>query len=117
VIPLLAASAVGLLACATPELPPPSAAPSAVPARPLTREAPARSGPGGVNIDDLIEAHKHSDLDGDGIVDYYDNCPYTANPDQADRDHDGVGDACPAPKGPGLPRSTSCFLGRRAFMR
>lgn len=34
------------------------------------------------------------DTDGDGIVDSSDNCPTIANADQADADHDGLGDAC-----------------------
>src|SRR5205823_4492392 len=34
------------------------------------------------------------DADGDGIPNNLDNCPFTANPDQADRDGDGIGDAC-----------------------
>jgi CSLREA domain-containing protein len=34
------------------------------------------------------------DADGDGVVNAADNCPSVANPDQADADHDGVGDAC-----------------------
>jgi PKD repeat protein len=36
------------------------------------------------------------DRDGDGICDKADNCPARANPDQADADHDGTGDACDA---------------------
>ena len=35
-----------------------------------------------------------SDTDGDGVCDDDDNCPATANADQADADGDGVGDAC-----------------------
>lgn len=35
-----------------------------------------------------------SDMDNDGIADYQDNCPTTANPNQDDADQDGVGDAC-----------------------
>ncbi len=34
------------------------------------------------------------DFDSDGILNAKDNCPYTANPDQADKDNDGVGDIC-----------------------
>ncbi|MBI9041534.1 thrombospondin type 3 repeat-containing protein [Lutibacter sp.] len=34
------------------------------------------------------------DYDGDLIADYIDNCPETANGDQADFDNDGLGDAC-----------------------
>jgi hypothetical protein len=32
--------------------------------------------------------------DGDGVADAEDNCPEVDNPDQADEDSDGVGDAC-----------------------
>jgi hypothetical protein len=35
-----------------------------------------------------------ADADGDGIPDASDNCPAVANPDQADGDFDGIGDAC-----------------------
>jgi len=34
------------------------------------------------------------DSDQDGVVDNRDNCPHTYNPEQKDRDGDGVGDAC-----------------------
>ncbi len=34
------------------------------------------------------------DTDNDGVPDVEDNCPLTANPDQADFDNDGVGDVC-----------------------
>jgi endonuclease G, mitochondrial len=34
------------------------------------------------------------DTDADGVPDDVDNCPFTANPDQADADHDGIGDTC-----------------------
>jgi Tol biopolymer transport system component len=32
--------------------------------------------------------------DGDGVPNAQDNCPFTPNPNQADNDHDGHGDAC-----------------------
>src|SRR5439155_3077785 len=35
-----------------------------------------------------------TDSDGDGVCDLLDNCLTEANPSQADRDHDGLGDAC-----------------------
>jgi hypothetical protein len=35
------------------------------------------------------------DTDGDGIVDFCDNCLLVFNPDQADANGDGIGDACP----------------------
>lgn len=39
------------------------------------------------------------DLDGDGLLDYRDNCPRVRNRDQRDRDGDGLGDACdPCPE-------------------
>jgi hypothetical protein len=34
------------------------------------------------------------DSDGDGIVDFRDNCPMVPNADQADSDGDGIGDVC-----------------------
>ena len=34
------------------------------------------------------------DSDGDGIPNLVDNCPFVYNPDQADRNHNGIGDAC-----------------------
>ena len=34
------------------------------------------------------------DSDEDGVHLFLDNCPNVSNPDQADRDGDGVGDAC-----------------------
>jgi hypothetical protein len=34
------------------------------------------------------------DSDGDGILDYQDNCPTAYNPDQVDSNGNGIGDAC-----------------------
>ena len=41
-----------------------------------------------------IEYGTSSDSDSDGVLDINDNCPNTPNPDQADTDGDGQGDAC-----------------------
>ena len=49
-------------------------------------------------IDDSLEEEAEeevaSDYDADGIIDDNDNCPMTANADQADADSDGTGDSC-----------------------
>jgi hypothetical protein len=42
----------------------------------------------------LKKAVAPTDSDGDGVPDTRDNCPNIANKDQADHDHDGIGDAC-----------------------
>lgn len=58
------------------------------------------------------------DLDGDGLLDYLDNCPRQANRDQRDGDNDGLGDLCdPCPqvngpcKRPGTTAGAGVFLG------
>jgi len=43
-----------------------------------------------------------TDDDGDGVADGVDNCPIVDNPDQADADNNGEGDAC----------DIACFVGR-----
>jgi hypothetical protein len=48
-----------------------------------------------VNYTDIGKSYQQSDdSDRDGIDDSLDNCPYVANPDQADVDGDGVGNVC-----------------------
>ena len=41
-----------------------------------------------------VNAASAPDRDGDGVPDSSDNCPNNANPDQADADGDGLGNAC-----------------------
>jgi probable HAF family extracellular repeat protein len=55
------------------------------------------------------------DTDGDGVVDDQDNCPATSNPNQADCNDDGVGDACELAAGAsdinqdGVPDNCQCL--------
>jgi hypothetical protein len=57
---------------------------------------PALSGPssGPADLGDLEIDWATVDTDEDGVPDGTDNCPFTANPRQADLDGDGEGDAC-----------------------
>ena len=48
-----------------------------------------------------------ADLDGDGVGDVCDNCPSKANPDQKDTDANGVGDVCQNSCGFGITSITS----------
>ena len=59
------------------------------------------AGDPGIQFDDLrvgalagAASGIRGDRDGDGVCDGSDNCPATANPDQADADGDDMGDAC-----------------------
>ena len=42
----------------------------------------------------LLDTDKIAHCDNDGVPDTLDNCRCVTNPDQADADHDGVGDVC-----------------------
>ncbi len=59
----------------------------------------AAGGPGQVLNDGRFQfelVHVIPDTDADGIADADDNCPFDANPDQADSNGNGVGNACSA---------------------
>ena len=42
----------------------------------------------------IVGLASESDMDGDGVLDIDDNCPFTPNLEQYDTDSDGLGDAC-----------------------
>jgi len=42
----------------------------------------------------VIRYAKEEDLDGDGVLDFVDNCPAVVNVDQVDSNNNGVGDGC-----------------------
>jgi carbonic anhydrase/acetyltransferase-like protein (isoleucine patch superfamily) len=59
-------------------------------------------GPSGADTADihgrrLLPTPSNRDGDGDGVLDGLDNCPTVPNPDQADAQNDGFGDACISP--------------------
>lgn len=50
-----------------------------------------------ISEEEVVNAAKSIDFDGDGIVNYNDNCPAIKNIDQKDSNFDGIGDVCPVP--------------------
>lgn len=48
----------------------------------------------GPGVTDTVRVLINIEADGDGYHNDADNCPTVFNPDQADADHDGLGDAC-----------------------
>lgn len=59
-----------------------------------------------VNQGEKVIVKIDEDSDGDGLLDSQDNCIFVANPDQADRDGDGIGDVCDNDRdGDGVPNA------------
>ena len=67
---------------------------SSVRVRVAALDATGSQGPLSPESSRIIFARSASDLDEDGIANANDNCPQVSNPDQADADGDGLGDAC-----------------------
>ncbi len=67
-----------------------------------TTTSPTPSGDDDTTIPETPTPTAIPDQDGDGIPDADDNCPDVANPDQADTDQDGLGDACSSERCDGL---------------
>ena len=66
---------------------------------------PPGTDPWGLRLTSLL-----GDRDADGVPDGSDNCPTTANPDQANLDADGLGDVCDADlDGDGVPNGQDAF--------
>jgi hypothetical protein len=58
---------------------------------------PDTDGDGKLDFEDncpMVQNADQKDSDGDGIGDACDNCPFTPNPDQSDSVGNGIGDAC-----------------------
>ena len=71
-----------------------------------------------IGINGTAASQPNSDFDGDGVGDSVDNCPQTANANQADSDGDGIGEACDSvddstadPDGDGLTNAQEKVLG------
>jgi hypothetical protein len=47
-----------------------------------------------VEVSSALYLNNSPDDDGDGVINMLDNCPFVPNPDQADANHNGIGDAC-----------------------
>lgn len=77
---------------------------------------PNQSGGGGcgcgggsilINNTDMGDTYQYADdFDNDGWEDDYDNCPFSANAEQADGDGDGMGDSCDNCRGSSNPLQT-----------
>ena len=64
-------------------------------------DCPNEAGPSAHRGCPVVTDPTATDGDGDGHVDAFDNCSAAANPDQADADGDGIGDACDGLHGSG----------------
>ncbi|MEL7160057.1 MAG: PKD domain-containing protein, partial [Bacteroidota bacterium] len=62
----------------------------------------------GATATDVVTVSSLTDGDNDGVADVDDNCPTVSNPDQADSNNDGIGDACDSPDGAEFTLEAEC---------
>lgn len=64
--------------------------------------------PPGATQANPVDVGACTDVDGDGVQDVLDNCPFVSNPGQQDSNDDGIGDGCDDEDGDGIDQTDNC---------